>query len=942
MSNRFRKRTHAVRVAALATFSGLMSFGSQAAWVKVADENQVFTISGSQLVRFGAGSSWIEKTVSGNSKCDRFVFGSDPAYGVQKTCERWVADSTATAADVSVAALPATIAAGSGYAVDSVNGNDANPGTAAAPFRSLSRLRSVVLASGQGIYLRCGSVWRESLDLGSTHLKDNSVIAAYGSGCNTARPRITGANSFAGSWTKSGNLWRRTVPAGTPRITRLFVNGEPMRVAQWPNATAQLALSDSAAQQVIVATAADRATLSGKAVVGATVQTRSAPWWIDGRTVSSYDAGSGTMRLSSTTRYGQQKGQGYVLQDKLWMLDAPGEFLHDTATNTLYVYPTTSTAQANLNAVAVEGSVRATPLTLRDRAGLRVSGLRVDMGTGTGVLLSQTAGATLDQLEVNHNGDSGVRIQPRSGGRHAVRRSGLTGNLAYGIDASGAANVDIVGNAISDTGTVAWAGMSHAGIWGGDGNTIDDNVVNGAAYKGVRLSGTGGSRVTRNTIVNHCKRIADCGAIYMWNGPKESRKTANQSSLIESNIIGAGQPATWGAVGGGYNIVTGVYLDDYAIGVTVRGNIVHGVTRGIYVHNGSNNVVESNRIWMTTDSALKATSDQTDRDYMTSNTFRNNELAPVAKLTGTYPAAPKLQQSHAVQFSVAAGSAYTSLSSASNLFTGNQIVHLQGASLPSVLVASQGVYRWMSTADWRRLVPGEAAVSTPMTFGLYQASLGGELVPNPDFTGGLSGWSITGSGNVSALGSGTGCTGSCAAYRPANASASLSSSTFSVAGASLYLVKVTAGFNGTANISHPYIGRATSPFDSMIAGADTSVLTATSGGAGDTLRFESFSRTSSSGSARMHLKASNNGSAAVHMDGASMRAVSGYQLADPAAWSAFVYAPRSGGRYVDCSTLGWGAGCTAVDVDGASVGLPTTIPAGTARLLLRTNSTWRR
>lgn len=497
MQQESRRRRQRQRWMALAIT--MTSATAQAAWVKVANEWATFQTSGATVVRFGAGSQWIQKTVSGPGTCDRFFFGSDPAYGLAKTCE---ADVQATTPDPgiapsssttpTVAALPATIAAGSGYAVDAVQGNDANPGTPSAPFRTLSRLRSVVLASGQGIYLRCGSVWRESLDLGATQLRDNTVIAPYGSNCNAARPRITGANAFNGSWVKSGNIWSRKLPTSTPRITRLFVGGEPMRLAQWPNASVAMALSQTSTQATIVASASDRAALSGKSIVGATVQTRSAPWWIDAMTISSYDAASGTMRWSGSTRYPQQTGQGYVLQNKLWMLDAPGEFFHDTSTGTLYVYPSSASAQSNLNGTTVEAAVRNTAVTLRDRAGLRMSGVRVDMANDVGVLLSQTSAAVLDQMQIAHHGDSGVRIQARSGaaGRHAVRRSEIRGNADFGIDAASAANVDVVGNVVSDTGTIAWTGMSTAAIWSGDNALIDDNVVKGTAYKGIRVSGT--------------------------------------------------------------------------------------------------------------------------------------------------------------------------------------------------------------------------------------------------------------------------------------------------------------------------------------------------------------------------------------------------------------------------------------------------------------------
>lgn len=56
-------------------------------WVKCADENQVCTVSGSKTVRYGASGKYVTKIIDGSIPCNNKSFGSDPIYGVQKTCE---------------------------------------------------------------------------------------------------------------------------------------------------------------------------------------------------------------------------------------------------------------------------------------------------------------------------------------------------------------------------------------------------------------------------------------------------------------------------------------------------------------------------------------------------------------------------------------------------------------------------------------------------------------------------------------------------------------------------------------------------------------------------------------------------------------------------------------------------------------------------------------
>lgn len=56
-------------------------------WTKIADENQNFTVSGTQTVRYGSGSSWIQQSVTGSGTCSNAWFGGDPLFGVVKECD---------------------------------------------------------------------------------------------------------------------------------------------------------------------------------------------------------------------------------------------------------------------------------------------------------------------------------------------------------------------------------------------------------------------------------------------------------------------------------------------------------------------------------------------------------------------------------------------------------------------------------------------------------------------------------------------------------------------------------------------------------------------------------------------------------------------------------------------------------------------------------------
>lgn len=65
-------------------------------WNKVADEGTVGNVGENQTVRYGSGSSWITKTISGVVLCSSQNFGGDPKPGVVKQCDVKTTTTTTT------------------------------------------------------------------------------------------------------------------------------------------------------------------------------------------------------------------------------------------------------------------------------------------------------------------------------------------------------------------------------------------------------------------------------------------------------------------------------------------------------------------------------------------------------------------------------------------------------------------------------------------------------------------------------------------------------------------------------------------------------------------------------------------------------------------------------------------------------------------------------
>lgn len=76
-------------------------------WTKVATEDQSFTVAASTRVRYGTGSKWIYKTLSGRGECSNHYFGDDPAHGIVKECDLQVLAAPAPSPAPTTAPSPA-------------------------------------------------------------------------------------------------------------------------------------------------------------------------------------------------------------------------------------------------------------------------------------------------------------------------------------------------------------------------------------------------------------------------------------------------------------------------------------------------------------------------------------------------------------------------------------------------------------------------------------------------------------------------------------------------------------------------------------------------------------------------------------------------------------------------------------------------------------------
>ncbi len=203
----------------------------------------------------------------------------------------------------------------------------------------------------------------------------------------------------------------------SPPTLELFVDGEPMTIARWPNegfvGIAKLVEPGNRAE--------------GKPSVFEYIDDRHARWtraedtwlfgyfrylWADATiSVSKIDPETRTVICDEAYQYGppgMHPGQGivYYAFNLLEEIDQPGEWYLDRDTGILYLYP-----PKDLNTAKVEIGLLATPMVTMDRVtDVRFEGLTFDLGRYHGMILKDCSRCLIAGCTVSRLAGNGITI----------------------------------------------------------------------------------------------------------------------------------------------------------------------------------------------------------------------------------------------------------------------------------------------------------------------------------------------------------------------------------------------------------------------------------------------------------------------------------------------------------------------------------------------------
>jgi len=297
--------------------------------------------------------------------------------------------------------------------------------------------------------------------------------------------------------------------------------------------------------------------------------------------VQSIDTGK---RVISTVppyhHYGYRKGQRYYVLNVLAELDSPGEWYVDRPSGVLYFWP-----PSDVHAGRAYVSVLDRMIVLKDVSYVIISGLCIELNRGHAITIGGGSHNVVAGCTLRNIGGSAIVV---TGGTH----NGVTGCDIYntgtgGISLDGGDRIKLapgqhfaVNNHIHDY-SRATRCYNTAVHTAGVGNRVAHNLIHNAPHMAIGLSGNE-HVIEFNEVHTVCMETDDAGAFYMgrdwtWRGNIIRNNYFHHIGEFRSNVG-----------------VQSVYLDDWASGTTVYGNVIYKGGRGVLVGGGRNNTIENN------------------------------------------------------------------------------------------------------------------------------------------------------------------------------------------------------------------------------------------------------------------------------------------------------------------------------------------------------------
>jgi len=410
---------------------------------------------------------------------------------------------------------------------------------------------------GDTVLLECSRIYVGELDLSNRRGVTVTTRGDCGSAMITpARPVMGWINS-----TRDPRLWSARLDVAPAQFE---IAGQFLRLAHHPNSPDRWLKGQKLSALQL------KANLPDSALAGATLVWRAADWLIQTRVIARYDDQVLQLVPGDDEGFGLLPETEFYVEGKRWMLDSPGEWIH--ADGWLHVWP----PDGNSPEGRAWMTQRARAINVSGSQDVKIHRLKIFAAT-LGIDGSDSRNLAISDVDIINSGEEAILI---GGSGTRLRGIRISGTVQNGIRANDdARDVIIADSQIDGAGLLGMPRRSKGAIVfeAARGHVVQRNRITNTAYIGIRVFRQ--AIVTDNLINRACLRLGDCGGIYTFARDRQSLDT-----LIERNKIMYLQGRMSHAI----------YLDDFANGVTVRGNQLMHNPSGMQLHNGFDNLITKN------------------------------------------------------------------------------------------------------------------------------------------------------------------------------------------------------------------------------------------------------------------------------------------------------------------------------------------------------------
>ncbi|MGE5411812.1 MAG: right-handed parallel beta-helix repeat-containing protein, partial [Clostridiales bacterium] len=457
-------------------------------------------------------------------------------------------------------------------------GNDANSGLSSSlPWKSISKVNSMSFMAGDQILFQRGNSFYGTLINNSGGTAGSPITyGAYGTG---EKPIITGFTVITGWTNEGGGIYSKVITSESP-TNMVTVDGVNTAMGRYPNSSYLIYESCNGSNSIT-----DNELGTTTNWTGAEAVIRKNDWTLDRCLITNHSGGTLTYSNKGTSQ-NATANFGYFIQNDLRTLDQLGEWYHNTSTGKFYMYfgsidPNTKTVKvATLKNVIYNMNSNGNYITLDN--------LSITGSISNAITLPEwyTQFNTIQNCDVSFSGAVAIYSQ--------AANTSVSGNVISDCANMGVYinrdNTKISNNRMFNIGMVEGQSLTGANnaihLGNADNSVTEYNVLENIGYDGIFVTHGTNIKVKNNFINNVCMILNDGGGIYTGD--------PSTNFIIDGNIILNSVGNAKGRNGNSL-LAEGIYLDEYAGGITVKNNTtVNCSNAGIKLHKGSNNIIRNN------------------------------------------------------------------------------------------------------------------------------------------------------------------------------------------------------------------------------------------------------------------------------------------------------------------------------------------------------------